>query len=294
VSRPLLILGRSGQVARELQRLALEQGRPHLARGRDSLDLLSGFDADRLLDELRPTAVVNAAAYTAVDRAEEEPEAAYRLNRDVPGSLARACAAAGVPFVHFSTDYVFDGTKAAPYVEDDPRNPLNVYGRSKAEGEDAVEAAGGRFVVLRTSWVYSAHGANFVRTMLRLAQARAEVDVVSDQLGTPTWGRDLAEAALQAADALAGDLPAGVLHVAGAGEATWADLAEAIFEDSAARGRSAPEVRRIRSADFPTRARRPLNSRLSTVRLPEALDCRPRPWREALAACLQEIAAGVG
>lgn len=290
MTAPLLILGRSGQVARELRTLAAERQRPHVARGRESLDQLEGFDADRLLATVRPSAVVNAAAYTAVDRAEDEPKAAYRLNRDVPAALAEACAAAGVPFVHFSTDYVFDGEKREPYVETDPRNPLNVYGRSKAEGEQAIAAVAGRSVVIRTSWVYSAGGTNFLRTMLRLGVERSVVEVVSDQVGKPTWAREVAEGALRVLDALAGGAPLPrILHLAGGGEATWADFAEAIFTESADRGGPAPEVRRIRTVDLPTRARRPLNSRLSTGLLREVMGWEPRPWREALAACFEEM-----
>ena len=235
--------------------------------------------------------MINAAAYTAVDRAESEVEAAFRLNRDVPAEAARACAALGVPFVHFSTDYVFDGSKPEPYVESDPVSPASVYGRSKAEGEEAVRAAGGAGAIVRTSWVYSAFGSNFVKTMLRLGREREEVGVVADQLGRPTWAEDCARGALLLAQALlAGRAEAaGVFHLAGEGDATWADFAEAIFEERPAADRGPTRVRRITTADYPTPARRPANSRLNTDKLQRTLGWRPGPWRAGLRACLAEM-----
>ncbi|HEX8233005.1 MAG TPA: dTDP-4-dehydrorhamnose reductase [Caulobacteraceae bacterium] len=287
----ILVLGRSGQVARELAKLGPPPGFGLAFAGRERLDLLSGADPSPLLDEVRPAVVINAAAYTAVDRAESEPDLAYRLNRDAPAALAAACAGRGIGFVHFSTDYVFDGRKAEPYLEDDPRAPQGVYGASKAAGEEAVEAAGGRHAILRTAWVYSASGANFVKTMLRLAQMREEVAVVDDQRGNPTWAEDCARGALLAAERLvAGDAKAeGVFHLAGEGEATWADFAEAVFEESARRGGKQPRVRPISTLEYPTPARRPANSRLDCGKLVRHFGWRPRPWREALAACFDEL-----
>jgi dTDP-4-dehydrorhamnose reductase len=195
--------------------------------------------------------------------------------------------------VHFSTDYVFDGSKPKPYLESDPIAPLGVYGRSKAEGEAAVLASGGPAGVLRTSWVYSAFGANFVKTMLRLAETRDELGVVADQIGRPTWAEDCARGALRLAQAfLDGELQGPQLyHLSGAGDATWADFAEAIFEQSAARGGARPRVRRITTADYPTPARRPANSRLDTSRIERELAWPMRPWRESLAACFEELDA---
>ena len=286
----ILVMGRSGQVARELEKLGAPAGYELEFAGRERLDLMTS-DPGALLEALRPAAVINAAAYTAVDKAESEPEAAYRLNRDVPGALARACAGAGVAFVHFSTDYVFDGTKASPYVETDPVDPTGVYGASKAAGEAEVTAAGGRSVVLRTSWVYSAFGANFVKTMLRLAGTRDEVGVVADQLGRPTWAEDCARGALRSVQALLDEEVRGpaLFHLAGEGDATWADFAEAIFERSAARGGPSAQVRRITTADYPTPARRPANSRLDCSRMISTLNWPMRDWRQSLAACFDEL-----
>jgi dTDP-4-dehydrorhamnose reductase len=290
VTATILVLGRSGQVARELAKLGPPAGFELAFAGRERLDL--GADDPRpLLDEIGPAAVINAAAYTAVDKAETQPEAAFALNRDGPAALALACAEAKVPLVHFSTDYVFDGEKPAPYLETDPVNPTGVYGASKAAGEAAVLAAGGPAVVLRTSWVYSAFGANFVKTMLRLAATREEIGVVADQLGRPTWAEDCARGALRAARALLDQQIEGpeLFHLSGEGDATWADFAEAIFEQSAARGGPSARVRRIATADYPTPARRPANSRLDCGKIIGALDFRPRPWRQSLAACFEEL-----
>ncbi len=292
----LLVFGSSGQLAQELIVLAHEADREVRALGRAELDLADpALDLDAEIAEavadFAPDAVVNASGYTAVDRAESEPEAALRLNRDAPAAMARACAAAdATPFVHVSTDYVFDG-RSGPYREDAPIAPQGAYGRSKAEGERAVTAAGGRTVILRTSWVYAAHGANFVNTMLRLAATREEVAVVADQRGRPTWARELAEACLLAADALAsGGLDgAPVLHVCGEGEASWAEFAQAVFETSAAHGGPSARVRSITTADYPTPAVRPADSRLDGALARERLGFRPRPWREALSLCMAEM-----
>ncbi len=291
----LLVFGSSGQLARELVRLGGEGGREVRALGRAELDLADpALDLDAAMAAVlaaeRPDAVVNASGYTAVDRAEGEVDAALRLNQDAPAAMARACAAAGVPFVHVSTDYVFDG-RAGPYRENDPVAPAGAYGRSKAQGEAAVRAAGGRAATLRTSWVYAAHGANFVRTMLRLAQTREEVAVVADQRGRPTWARELAQGCLLAADALGrgelADTP--VLHVSGGGEASWAQFAGAVFELSAARGGPSARVRPITTAEYPTPAPRPADSRLDGALAAERLGFRPRPWRDSLALCLDEM-----
>lgn len=288
MTRPLLVLGRSGQVARELARAGAPPGYRLEFAGRDRLDLLT-VDPGPLIERLAPAAVINAAAYTAVDRAEAESEAAFRLNRDAVGEVARACAAAGAHLVHLSTDYVFDGTKAGAYVESDARAPLGVYGRSKAQGEDRVIGSDTRWTILRTSWVYGAYGANFVRTMLRLARERDEIGVVADQHGRPTWSHEVARAALAAV--AAGRVGEGLFHVAGEGDATWADLAEAVMAHAASRGLPSARINRIGTADFPTAARRPENSRLSSEKFARTFGWRPAPWRASVKTCLEELEA---
>ena len=286
---PILILGRNGQVARELERLATERDIPVVLAGRERCDLAAGADPAVLIEDLQPVAVINAAAYTAVDRAESEIEAAYRLNRDAPARLAQVCAEVDIPLVHYSTDYVFDGLKATPYVEDDPRAPRSVYGATKAAGEEAVLAAGGRAMVFRTAWVFSAYGTNFLKTMLRLAAERDELRVVADQHGQPTWARDAALAGLAAARHLQGASDASVLHAAGADEMTWADFARSIIEVAGRRGRPAVPVTSITTAEYPTPAVRPVNSRLSTLRIAEVLDWRATPLHRAIEACLADL-----
>jgi dTDP-4-dehydrorhamnose reductase len=287
---PFLVLGRTGQVARELAKLGPSLGQTFEFAGRERLDLLRDSPA-ALIEALRPEAVINAAAYTAVDRAETEPEAAFRLNAEVPGEIARTCAALGTPLIHISTDYVFGGGAGAPYAEDAPLQPLGVYGRSKADGERAVTAAGAPAAILRTSWVYSAFGANFVRTMLRLAESRHEVRVVADQRGRPTWAEEVARGAwLTTSRLLSGDARAcGMFHLAGGGEATWAEFAEAIFAESARRGGPTARVVPITTAEYPTQAQRPADSRLATGKLEALLDWRPAPWRASLEACMDEL-----
>jgi dTDP-4-dehydrorhamnose reductase len=285
---PVLVFGRSGQVARELAGVAA--GRAIVFAGRETLDLTDSNGIDGLIADLAPSAVINAAAYTAVDRAEREADAAYALNRDAPAAMARACAARGLPFVHFSTDYVFDGALDRPYVETDPTGPTSVYGASKLAGEQVVTAAGGLAIILRTAWVYSAHGTNFVKTMLRLAADRDEISVVVDQIGRPTWARDGARAALLAVDGLQGDPDlAGLYHLSGAGDASWADLAAATFQESARRGGPTARVRPITTDEYPTPAKRPANSRLDCGKIQAALPWTPPPWRESLAACMNEM-----
>lgn len=287
MTRPLvLVFGQSGQVAKALA----EAAPADLAlsfTGRDRCDLMQA-DPGALIAALRPAAVINAAAYTAVDRAESEPDAALRLNRDAPAAMARACADQAIPFVHISTDYVFDGTKAEPYVETDPIHPLGAYGRSKAEGEAAVEAVGGAWALFRTAWVVSPKGQNFVNTMRRLAAEKDEVRVVADQYGRPTLAADIADLCLEAARrGIAGDPSLqGLFHLAGADDAVWADIAERVFEDVERRTGRRPRLSRIATADYPTPARRPANSRLDTGKLQRAANWSPRPWRETVDRCL--------
>jgi dTDP-4-dehydrorhamnose reductase len=290
MTAPILVFGRNGQVARELALRGAATGRAVIFAGRETLDLSNLAGIAPLITAVAPRAVINAAAYTAVDRAEREPTAATTLNRDAPAAIAAACAGCGLPLIHFSTDYVFDGALNRPYVETDPTGPTSVYGASKLAGEQAVTAAGGPAITLRTAWVYSAHGTNFVKTMLALAVARDEISVIADQIGCPTWARDCADAALLAVDALAHapDL-AGVYHVSGDGDATWADLAAAVFDESGRRGGPTARVRPISTEEYPTPAKRPANSRLDCGKIEAALAWRRRPWRESLAACMTEM-----
>jgi len=293
MTQRLLVFGAKGQVAQELGRLGPSLSFEPILVGRDRADLFT-CNVGAVIDETAPDAVINAAAYTAVDRAEAEPDAAFRLNGEAPGEMAKACRDRALPFVHLSTDYVFDGTKDTPYIEGDVRAPLGVYGRSKAAGEDAVLAACGDAAIVRTAWVYSAFGSNFVKTMLRLAAERDEISVVADQYGCPTWAQDIARASLLLAlGLLQGNVACRRLfHAAGSGEASWADFAEAIFTKSRARGGPSARVRPITTEEFPTLARRPANSRLNSDRLGMTIGYRPADWRDSLSACLNELLPG--
>jgi len=244
-----------------------------------------------LIASFEPTVVINAAAYTMVDKAETEPSAAFVINRDSPAAISRMCESRGIPYVHISTDYVFDGDKPAPYVENDRRNPKTVYGRSKSEGEDVVIASGASAAIIRTSWVYAAHGTNFLRTMLRLAESHDELRVVADQIGRPTWAKDIAATVLDVAvRAQAGDRNAlGVFHYSGAGDASWADFAHTIFATASRFGVKTARVQRITTAEYPTAARRPANSRLDTTKIEQRLGIIPRDWREGCNLCLSEL-----
>jgi dTDP-4-dehydrorhamnose reductase len=244
------------------------------------------------MEALRPDVVVSAAAYTAVDKAESEEPAAMRANADGAGFVAEAAAKIGAPVLHLSTDYVFDGALDRPYREDDPTGPTGAYGRSKLAGEKRVAERAPDSVILRTAWVYSPFGANFVRTMLRLNETRDEVGVVADQLGNPTSALDIADAVLAIAERVKADSsPAlrGVFHMTGSGEATWADFAEAVFAEAHARGRKLTRVKRIATADYPTPARRPANSRLNNEKLWGTYGIALPEWRRSLADCCARL-----
>lgn len=291
MSGHLLVLGRSGQVAKELQQLLLPRGFTLEAWGRDAIDLSDPAKAAQLVAAHRPAVVINAAAYTVVDKAESEPSAAFAINRDAPAAISRKCKILGIPYIHISTDYVFDGEKPDPYIETDLRNPKNVYGRSKSEGEDAILASGARAAIIRTSWVYAAHGANFLRTMLRLAESHDEVRVVADQVGRPTWARDIAATLLDVAIRAHAGEPAslGVFHYSGAGDASWADFASRIFATASRLGAKTARINRISTAEYPTAAERPANSRLDTAKIEQQLGIAPRDWREGCDLCVREI-----
>ncbi|WP_299681841.1 dTDP-4-dehydrorhamnose reductase [uncultured Roseobacter sp.] len=280
--RDLLVFGRTGQVATELQAQAPEA----VCLGRAEADLSDPAACAAAIRERAPAAVINAAAYTAVDRAEEEEDLATTVNGAAPGAMAEACAAQGIPFVHISTDYVFDGTGTRPWLPDDPVAPLGAYGRSKLSGERAVAAAGGAYVVLRTSWVFSAHGQNFLKTMLRLAQTRDQLSVVDDQIGGPTPAAAIAAACLEICAALrAAPGKAGTYHFSGAPDVSWAGFAREIFTQSGA----GVTVRGIPSSDYPTPAPRPLNSRLDGSALAAHFGIQRPDWRAAVRTIVKEL-----
>jgi dTDP-4-dehydrorhamnose reductase len=292
----VLVTGAGGQVGAEVVR-ALQGRAEVVAHDRSTLDLARPEAIVERVREARPRLIVNAGAYTAVDRAETETEAARAVNGRAPGVLAEEARRAGAFLVHYSTDYVFDGTKAGPYVEDDPTAPVNAYGATKLEGERSVAASGCAHAILRTSWVYGPRGRNFMRAMLDLAKTRREIRVVDDQRGAPTTSLALARAtlAIVAPDAGAGAIAedgleraasrSGLYHATASGETTWFGFAEAIFAEWAGRAGPAfrpPAVIPIPSRDYPTPARRPANSVLSSERLATRLGVRLGPWREGL------------
>ncbi len=283
-----LVIGRTGQLARELARAPFRFQPVFL--GREEVDLTRPEEAAAAVERTRPALVVLAAAYTGVDRAESEPEAARLANTVAPGVVAETCARVGAALVHVSTDMVFDGAKDRPYVETDPPAPLGVYGQTKLDGELRVLESGARAAVVRTSWVFGASGANFVQLVLRLAAQGGEMRIVGDQVGRPTGGGDLARAVWALGDLLvAGEAAAeGLFHYAGADDATRSELAEAIVAGSAARGGPAARVLPIATADYPTPARRPLNARLDSGRL-NRLGVASRPWRPVLDEALDEL-----
>ena len=280
---PILVTGGTGQVAHALERLA--GGRAMLRVGRPGFDFDHPERVRPALREVAPSVIVNAAAYTAVDKAESEPDAADRANHLGPALLAAYCAEVGIPLIHISTDYVFDGLKGTPYVEADATSPTGVYGATKLAGERAVAASGARAVVLRTSWVYAASGRNFVLTMLNAAKKTSTLRVVADQRGCPTAADDLAAAILAIADRLAtgwDDALGGVYHAAGSGEATWHGLAEAVFARAERHGLARPTVTPIATADWPTPARRPPDSRLDCGKLRLAFGLVLPDWRDSV------------
>ncbi len=258
------------------------------------MDIADAAAVERALREFPPTALVNAAAYTAVDKAESEADAAFRVNRDGAAVLAQAAAAAGVPLIHISTDYVFDGTKRAPYREDDPVAPLSVYGLSKAEGETAVRELCLHHVILRTAWVYSPRGRNFVRTMLRLAPTSPALKIVDDQLGCPTAAADIATAILAMITAVErpGFAAWGTYHYRGADIVSWFGFAERIFGMAARYGQNVPRLIPIGTAEYPTPARRPAYSVLATDTIEATFAIRPRPLRASLGDCLSDLFSG--
>lgn len=288
----ILVAGRSGQVAQSLANFDHTEFQ-FVALGRPDLELTNLPSVERAINSHRPAAIVNAAAYTAVDKAESEPEQAFAINRDGAAELAKASARHGLPIVHISTDYVFSGEKASPYVETDATGPLGVYGHSKLEGEEAVAQANPAHVILRTAWVFSPYGSNFLKTMLRLAGQRDTLSVVADQHGTPTYAPDIAEAVVSVLRLALSD-PAdeawrGIFHLVAQGEATWAQFAEEIFRVSRAHGGASANVNPIATAEYPTPARRPLNSRLNTKRFNLTFAHTLPDWRTGVERCMASL-----
>lgn len=287
----ILILGGAGQVGLELQRAVWPDGLHPIAPTRVELDVTDTAAIGRAVAARPWAAVVNVAAYTAVDKAESDVEAAWRLNALAPAVLAHETAKAGIPVVHVSTDYVFDGSKAGDYEVDDPVAPLGVYGASKEGGEQGVRTGNPRHAIVRTAWVVSPFRSNFVKTMIRLAGDRPSLRVVDDQHGCPTVAGDLARALVTIAARLATDAaaPVGTYHFANAGNTTWCGLARAVMDFSAEQGGPSVPVEGIGTADYPTPARRPANSRLSTGRITRDYGIVPRPWRDAVKDVVAEL-----
>ncbi|EKT4072093.1 dTDP-4-dehydrorhamnose reductase [Stenotrophomonas maltophilia] len=294
----VLLFGGNGQLGQELLRALAPLGNVAVTtrsgvlpdgRACETADFAEPDSLPALLDRLQPSIVVNAAAYTAVDRAEQEVDAAFAANAQAPGVIARWCAAKGVPFVHYSTDYVFDGQGTTPYREDAPTAPLGVYGTSKRDGEDAVRAAGGRHLIFRTAWVYAAHGTNFLRTMLRVGAERDQVRVVDDQIGTPTPAALIADVTVQALQH-----PrhlSGTWHLTASGQTSWHGFAEAIFAEALATGvlPKVPVVEAIPSSAYPTPAQRPAWSVLDNRRLQQDFGIELPEWQDGLKRVMVEL-----
>jgi dTDP-4-dehydrorhamnose reductase len=290
--RLILVFGRTGQVGTELAQHRLPEGWSSRSLSRREVDLTDRERIAEAIGSFAPVAVINAAAYTAVDAAEEDMGQAMAINRDAPAQMAAACHLRNIPLLHVSTDYVFDGHKDAPYTEDDPVSPVSVYGASKAAGEAAIRSRTDAFLILRTSWVFSPFGRNFVRTMIKLVDAPT-VEVVNDQTGAPTAAADIAHVLLTLAVRLVDggcDSGYGTFHYTGGGSTTWYGFASAIFSDLTARGRRTPQLLPIKTEEYLAPAQRPSNSRLDCSRIVAVHGIRLRPWREALAICLAELA----
>ena len=279
----LLVFGKTGQVSTELARLS-----DAICLGRDQADLSNPSACAGVIGTTGPSAVINAAAYTAVDRAEEEEDPATTINGDTPGAMAAACAKLGIPFVHISTDYVFDGQGEAPFTPDAETNPLGAYGRSKLKGEMLVRASGATHAILRTSWVFSAHGNNFVKTMLRVSETRDELKVVDDQIGGPTSARSIAKACLSLADQL-GKAPgkSGTYHFAGAPDISWHGFATEIFAQIG----KPMTIHAIPTSEYPTPAVRPGNSRMDCSSTQQQFGIAQPEWQADLAEVLEELNA---
>ncbi len=288
----VFVAGGSGQVALSLKDAAKKAGLRLVAAGRPDFDLVDSVGMRTAIDGYKPTVIINAAAYTAVDAAEGDEDTATTINSVGAGALAQIAADQGIPFLHLSTDYVFDGTKPAPYVETDPVGPTGAYGRSKLAGEQAVMAANPKAIIFRTAWVYSPYGKNFLKTMLSLAD-RPSLSVVADQHGNPTYAPDIATALLTILEQLGGKEPApalaGIYHMVGSGETTWHGFANAIFDEGARFGLAKPAIKAVTTAEYPTPACRPANSRLDGSKLQDNFGISLPNWRESTATCVKRL-----
>jgi dTDP-4-dehydrorhamnose reductase len=288
----LLVTGADGQIGWELRRSLMPLGEV-LAMDRNACDLSQLQDLSRIIREAKPDIIVNAAAYTAVDKAEEEEPLATLINGTAVGVLTEEAGKLGTLLIHYSTDYVFDGVKTMPYTEEDSPHPLNAYGRSKLAGERAIEQCGADYLILRTSWVYAARGHNFLRTVLRLARERDELRMVADQIGAPTWAREIADATATMAQQAwrereQGAFKSGLFNVTAAGETSWFGFAEAILAQRPGH-QAKPKVLSISSLDYPLPAIRPKNSRLAGDRVHERFGVTLADWKQALAQCIKDI-----
>lgn len=288
----ILLTGGSGQVGTEFLKLA-PAGFEVVAPGRDRMDMSDPGSIAEFVASRPWAAIVNSAAYTAVDRAETDAVTAWKVNALGPAALAQAARQADAPLIHLSTDYVFDGAKTSPYLESDPVRPVSVYGASKEGGEQAVRTGAPRHVILRTAWVVSPHGGNFIKTMLRLARERERLTVVDDQHGNPTSATDIAQALAVIVRRLVedADAPLGTYHFVNSGEATWCGFAREIFVQAGAAGHKVPVVEAIPTSAYPTPARRPANSRLDTAKLTRDFGIEPRPWRAAVSDVVATLLA---
>ena len=288
----LLVTGATGQVGRELMRALAPLGTV-VGLDRAGMDLTDADGIRRAIRDCKPGLIVNAAAYTAVDRAESEPELAHAINAVAPGIIAQEARDCGAALIHYSTDYVYDGLKAFAYLESDATAPLSVYGASKLAGECAIEAAGGRHLILRTSWVYGVHGKNFLLTIRRLAMEREELSVVNDQIGAPTWSRMIAQAtALIAARWCASTSRGGTYHLSAGGQTSWFEFARAILELLPADERRRLQVaglKAIPTSQYPLPAKRPRNSVLSNQKLERDFSIRLPDWRVSLSSCIEDL-----
>ena len=287
----IFVSGIDGQLAQCLaKRASQRQDITVICRGRPDFDLANAIEAERQVIELRPDVIINAAAYTAVDKAESEPRLAFAINCEGAAAMARAASTLAIPLIQISTDYVFSGNKISPYVETDDIGPMGVYGQSKLAAELIVRNTAQQHAILRTSWVYSPYGNNFVKTMIRLGHERKLLRVVSDQLGCPTSAMDLADAAINISHAmLARPDISGLFHVAGQGETNWAEFAKAIFAVLVDRGIEVPEVEHITTAEYPTPAKRPANSRLDCSKLHTVFGFQLPEWQASLAHCMTQL-----
>lgn len=290
----VLVTGKSGQVVTAIISMAAGTDIDIITLGRPEVDFSQPDTLYATAIDLQPDIIISAAAYTAVDQAETEADIAFAVNSVAPGILARAAKALNIPIIHLSTDYVFDGDSSAPYDETDPTNPVNVYGLSKLKGEQAIATQTDNHIILRTTWVYSPYGNNFLKTMLRLAETRDEIKVVADQLGCPTSAMEIARAVLEIARRVATDPSPelrGIFHLTAQGETSWAGFAIAILEETRRRGKTTANVHPIPSSEYPTPARRPSNSRLSGKKLAGTYGIRLEPWERSMNNCLDALHA---